>query len=307
MSAITSIECKYESFNALVKINDPELLLEVFLDQLAPHHTQVHQVEIFERFGTQWRKVIANGCTTLEFDAKKRSVLENRIDPEAVNAWFYDSDLQGWLCAYKPLTNKQFALFLGNSDSDPDLDEEYVQLLFSFYCHQLRSLEGTYRDSLTGLYNRRSFDQRMTSLLGKHNLARRRNQSTPSVFVMLDIDHFKLINDEYGHLYGDEVLAIVARIMADSFREYDLLFRYGGEEFAAVLMDLDDVLAVKALERFRASVEHHAFPRNHPVTISIGYTTFDDELSTEQMIDQADKALYFCKRNGRNQVSRYDH
>jgi diguanylate cyclase (GGDEF)-like protein len=305
MPADTSIACKYESFNALIKINDPELLLEVFLDQLTPHQTRLHEVEIYERFDQQWQKVIPNGCTTLEFDKEKHRILKQKVAPETVNGWFYSTELQGWLCIYKPLTNKQFALFLGTAETDLVLDEEYIQLLFSFYCHQLRSLEGTYRDSLTGLYNRRAFGLRMTSLLNKHHQARRHNQSVPSVFVMLDIDHFKQINDEYGHLYGDEVLAMVARIMTDSFREYDLLFRYGGEEFAAVLMDLDDELVLKALERFLSNISSCRFPRNNQVTVSIGYTRFDTALETKQLIEQADKALYFCKQNGRNQISQY--
>ncbi len=302
MPVDSSIACKYESFNALVKINDPELLLEVFLNQLAPEHPQELQVEIFERFDLEWQKVTVNGCTTWDFEGYKRKVLDT-IDPEQENVWFFEADLDGWICAYRPLTNKQFALYLTISDPAYLVDEEYIQLLFSFYCHQLRSLEGTYVDRLTGLYNRRAFDQRMAALFKQNNRVRRRNQSTPSVYVMLDIDHFKDINDEYGHLYGDEVLANVAKIMTDSFREYDLLFRYGGEEFAAVLMDIDDEAAALALERFRASVENYEFPKRNSVTVSIGYTLFDIEKTLHQLIDEADKALYFCKHNGRNQVS----
>ena len=302
MPVDTSIACKYESFNALIKINDPELLLEVFLNQLAPEHPQELQVEIFERFELEWQKVTVNGCTTRDFEGYKREVLDT-IDPDQEQVWFFEADLDGWISAYKPLSNKQFALYLTISDPAYLVDEEYIQLLFSFYCHQLRSLEGTYRDSLTGLYNRRAFDQRMGSLFKQTNRIRRRNQSTPSVFVMLDIDHFKQINDEYGHLYGDEVLTHVAKIMTDSFREYDLLFRYGGEEFAAVLMDIDEEAAAQALERFRASVEKHAFPKRNSLTVSIGYTFFDLESSLDRLIDEADKALYFGKHNGRNQVS----
>mgnify|MGYP001095154669 CR=1 FL=1 len=306
MSAVTSIACKYEAFNALIKINDPELLLEVFLDQLAPHHPQGLHVEIFEQVEGIWHRVTPNGTVTLDMDQEKRYVLEHQIDPGAENVWFYEPQFQGWFGAYKPLSNKQFGLFLTVSDSDFIIDDEYVQLLFSFYCHQLRSLEGTYRDSLTGLYNRGAFDLRMARLLNKQQGTRRRNLSTPSIFVMFDIDHFKQVNDNHGHLYGDEVLAIVAKIMIDSFREYDLLFRYGGEEFSAVLMDIDDEAALQALERFRVQVQNYSFPKENRVTISIGYTPFDNELSQEELLGQADKALYFSKNNGRNQISRYN-
>ncbi len=305
MPVVTSIACKYESFSALVKINDPELLNEVFLKQLAPDHSDELQVEIYEHFDHIWHRVTRNGCTTLEIDKQKRDLLEQKINQDETNIWFYEHAINGWLCAYKPLTSRQFVLFLTISNPDHLIDEEYIQLLFSFYCHQLLSLEGTYRDSLTGLYNRRAFNQRMKMLLNEHNHAPRENQFNPSFFVMMDIDNFKIINDEFGHLYGDEVLAIVARIMSDSFREYDLLFRYGGEEFIAVLMNLDDNRCHKALERFRQNVEDQVFPKLNPVTISIGYTEFDTSLTVDEMIDQADKALYLCKHQGRNQVNRF--
>ena len=305
MSVTTSIACKYESFSALVKINDPELLHQVFLKQLAPDHSDELKVEIYEHFDQQWHRVLCNGCTTLDIDSDKHQLLEQKINPEKTNIWFYEKSLDGWLCAYKPLTSKQFVLFLTISNPDHLIDEEYIQLLFSFYCHQLLSLEGTYRDSLTGLYNRRAFKQRMGMLLNEHNHRPRENQFSPSFFVMLDIDNFKNINDEFGHLYGDEVLSIVAKIMTDSFREYDLLFRYGGEEFIAVLMNVDENRCHKALERFRRNIEAQVFPKLNPVTISIGYTEFDSNSTLDEMIDQADKALYLCKHQGRNQVNRF--
>jgi diguanylate cyclase (GGDEF)-like protein len=246
--------------------------------------------------------VTVNGLTTSDFDARKHRVLNERISPEDTNAWFFERDLAGWFCAYKPLTDKQFALFISITDPSLLIDEDYIQLLFSFYCHQLRGLESSYRDSLTGLYNRRAFDQRIAALFNSQHRPRRRHQFTPSAFAMLDIDHFKQINDKFGHLYGDEVLAIVAKIMTDSFRDYDLLFRYGGEEFSAVLMEIDPEGVHDALDRFRQRVEQNDFPRHNRVTVSIGYTEFDLKATPEALIDRADKALYFSKHSGRNQV-----
>lgn len=305
MPIVTSIACKYESFSSLIKINDPELLLEMFVKQLTPDHDVELEIEIYERFEHQWHRVARNGCTTLDIDDQKRELLETKIDHNKTNMWFYEDTLGGWFCAYKPLTSRHFVLFLRNTYPEELIDEEYIQLLFSFYCHQLLSLEGTYRDSLTGLYNRRAFDLRMAALLNQQNLAPRQNQFNPSFFVILDIDNFKQINDDFGHLYGDEVLAIVARIMTDSFREYDLLFRYGGEEFTAVLMNIDAKRCHRALERFRENIEMQVFPKLNPVTISIGYTDFDIHLTIDEIIDQADKALYLCKHQGRNQINRF--
>ncbi len=305
MSTEVSISCKYESFNTLIKINDPELLLEVFLSQITPDFSGQVNVEIFERIGFEWNKLLVNGNTTQEYDDQRRFVLEHKIDPEMTNTWFYQSSQTGWYCAYKPLSSKQYAMFLAIDSTEEIIDEDYIQLLFGFYCHQLCSLEGTYRDNLTGLYNRKAFDLRMASLLNKQPFSRRKNLSTPSVYVMLDIDHFKQINDNHGHLYGDEVLGIISKLMIDSFREYDLLFRYGGEEFAAVLMDIDDKICNQVLNRFRKNVETYEFPKQDKVTVSIGYTDFNTDLNLEQIIDQADSALYYSKKHGRNAIHRY--
>jgi diguanylate cyclase (GGDEF)-like protein len=186
------------------------------------------------------------------------------------------------------------------------IDEEYVQLLFSVYCHQFTGIEGIYRDSLTGLYNRRAFDQRMQSLVEySRQPVRRSRLSQPAVFAMLDIDHFKRINDRHGHVIGDEILAEIARMMTESFREYDLLFRYGGEEFALVLMDMDEALSHQALERFRHRVEDSDYPHHETVTISIGYCRFDAEAGVQGLIERADQALYSVKHNGRNRVQRF--
>jgi len=305
MSFEVSIACKYESFNTLIKINDPELLLEVFLSQLTPDYRGKVQVEIFERNGFDWKKLLLNGNSTDEFDEQRLFVLQHKIDPDKTKSWFYQASQSGWYCAYKPLSSKQYGMFISIDSKEDILDEEYIQLLFGFYCHKLCSLEGTYRDNLTGLYNRKAFDLRMGSLLNSQHIARRKNLCKPSVFVMFDIDHFKQINDTHGHLYGDEALSIIAKLMIDSFREYDLLFRYGGEEFCAVLMDIDDEVCREILNRFKSKIEIYDFPKQDEVTVSIGYTDFDCELSIEQMIDQADKALYFSKEHGRNTIHQY--
>ncbi len=307
MTAEVSIACKYESFNALVQINDPDQLLEAFLSQLTPDYNGKVETEIFERKGFDWHKMLAHGNSTTDFDPQRKFILEHKISPEQTSSWFYQASQGGWYCGYQPLSNKQYAMFFSlENQQDEIIDEAYVQLLFGFYCHQLCGLERTYRDTLTGLYNRKAFDMRMTALLEKGDSpARRSNLARPAVFVMLDIDLFKQVNDEYGHRYGDEVLTTVARLMVDSFREYDLLFRYGGEEFSAVLMDIENEACIQVLDRFRSAVEAHQFPKGHSLTISIGYSDFDRKLTLEQLIDQADRALYYSKEKGRNRISYY--
>jgi diguanylate cyclase (GGDEF)-like protein len=167
-------------------------------------------------------------------------------------------------------------------------------------------LQGTYRDALTGLYNRRAFNEKMLQFLQPaDNHQRRALNYSPTVYVMLDIDHFKSINDSMGHLYGDEVLLLLAQQMTDSFRENDLLFRYGGEEFAMVLMDITAQQAQHSLQRFREKIADYDFPNVKQVTVSIGFTDFDKNLSMEELINQADNALHYCKTTTRNAVHSY--
>jgi diguanylate cyclase (GGDEF)-like protein len=198
-------------------------------------------------------------------------------------------------------------LLVRSSAPDKLIEEDYLQFLFHFYCHQLQMLQGTYRDALTGLYNRRAFNEKLQQLLDRSSSHQRRAINfSPTVFVMLDIDYFKSINDSRGHLYGDEVLLLLAQQMTDSFRENDLLFRYGGEEFAMVLMDIDADQARQTLDRFREKIAAYKFPGIKQVTVSIGFTLFDKRLSMDALIAQADAALYHCKNSTRNAVHFYE-
>ncbi|MDC1287456.1 GGDEF domain-containing protein [Gammaproteobacteria bacterium] len=299
-------ECKYYSFYALAKINDPELLYEAFQQQIAPGHADKIETEVFEHSDQLWKRLTRSGGLDLNIDAQTLAVLEKRFGSADQESWYYESDIEGWFCSYKPLTSKHFVLLVKSSDPDKLIEEDYLQFLFHFYCHQLQMLQGTYRDALTSLYNRRAFNEKIAQLLDRSDNHQRRAISfSPTIYVMLDIDHFKLINDSQGHLFGDEVLLLLAQQMTDSFRENDLLFRYGGEEFAMVMMDIDSDQAQLTLDRFREKIANFDFPGVDQVTVSIGYTLFDNHLSMDQLIGQADAALYYCKSTTRNAVHNY--
>ena len=136
---------------------------------------------------------------------------------------------------------------------------------------------------------------------------RRAADSGPTgCFAIFDIDHFKRINDSLGHLYGDEVLLIFTDLMRESFRFNDLLFRYGGEEFVAVLGETDLRTALLVLERFRTTVAQHKFPQINQVTVTIGVTQITPQLLPSTLIDRADKALYHGKNHGRDQVNAFE-
>ena len=119
---------------------------------------------------------------------------------------------------------------------------------------------------------------------------------------MVDIDHFKLVNDTYGHLIGDEVLILVARLLKTSFRAYDRVYRFGGEEFLVVLRGADHDAAVAAVERFRANMAAYEFPQAGRITASVGVTEIVAGDSPAAACERADHAVYYAKHNGRNQV-----
>jgi len=299
-------ECKYYSFYALAKINDPELLYEAFQQQIAPGHADKIEIEVFQHSDKRWSRLTRSGGLEQNIPQPVLDTLSEKFGAQDVGSWYYDSAIEGWFCSYKPLTSKHFVLLVKSSDPEKLIEEEYLQFLFHFYCHQLQMLQGTYRDALTGLYNRRAFNEKMLQLLEPADNHQRRALSySPTVYVMLDIDHFKSINDSMGHLYGDEVLLLLAQQMTDSFRENDLLFRYGGEEFAMVLMDITAQQAQQSLQRFRERIAAYDFPNVEQVTVSIGFTDFNKNLPMEELINQADNALCYCKTTTRNAVHSY--
>ncbi len=155
------------------------------------------------------------------------------------------------------------------------------------------------RDPMTQLLNRRF----LSTVLAREIALANSGHSTFSVFLA-DVDHFKQVNDRYGHAGGDTVLRQVAELLQDSCRAGDYLFRYGGEEFLVVLVDAGVQVLEQLAEKLRAAVQQHRFrlPNGdtHAVTISVGAAAFDGHPDPERLVDRADKALYAAKRAGRN-------
>jgi len=189
-----------------------------------------------------------------------------------------------------------------------DLHNDLVNGLVSIYANQQSLLNHQQRDGLTGLYNRVALQNWMNRALSTEAHAdRREDNDTPTgCFAIFDIDYFKRINDSLGHLYGDEVLLIFADLMRESFRYNDLLFRYGGEEFVAILKDTDLETSLAVLERFRITIAQYNFPQINQVTVTIGVAQIDPKLLPTTLIDRADKALYYGKDHGRDQVNSYE-
>jgi diguanylate cyclase (GGDEF)-like protein len=202
-----------------------------------------------------------------------------------------------------------WALLVFEGVQEAALPHELLIKLLRVYSNQTFMLSRSQLDPLTGLYNRQSFYERIRQVAQRTSAQRRSDDEGEfrgNCFALFDIDHFKQVNDMYGHLYGDEVLLLLARLMARSFRHEDLLFRYGGEEFAAVLINVDMESAERLLERFRRAVETYSFPRLEPKTVSIGFTALNVETDVDKVVMCADKALYYAKNNGRNLVCSYE-
>jgi diguanylate cyclase (GGDEF)-like protein len=193
-------------------------------------------------------------------------------------------------------------------ERDDPKEQEIVSILLDFYKNYASLLHDTQRDELTGLLNRKTFDEKVLQIIAaQRSDAAAGNARGSACLAVVDIDHFKNVNDRFGHLYGDEILLLFAQVMIETFRGADLLFRVGGEEFVIVLRDVDLDRALMVLERFRKTVEEKTFPQVGTVTASIGASVIGaNDLSTS-IIDRADKALYYAKSNGRNQVHAYEN
>ena len=160
------------------------------------------------------------------------------------------------------------------------------------------------RDALTGLPNRRTFTQRVTEALARH-----KRSSKPFAVLLSDIDHFKSVNDTYGHPVGDEVLRQVAAAFRECLRETDLPARYGGEEFIVLLEETDLEGAKVIANRLREALSALTFQSEKgpfQCTISIGVAMWpDDHLEVDELIELADQGLYASKKNGRDRVTAY--
>jgi diguanylate cyclase (GGDEF)-like protein len=198
---------------------------------------------------------------------------------------------------------------LGSARPLDETHERMVQGVLRIV-HNFRSLlDYSERDTLTGLLNRKSFDEtfmRATVLEATREFGsaedRRRGLSQKHWLGVADIDHFKHVNDQYGHLIGDEVLVLMARILRSTFRYHDRTYRFGGEEFVVLLTAPDDAAAGGAFERLRRNLAEFEFPRVGRVTASIGYSDVRPGDTPQAAFDRADRATYYAKQNGRNQV-----
>ena len=213
-----------------------------------------------------------------------------------------------------PLLTDLDAVGVLEIESSGDLDAEQLRTVSSMlrvYRNVQGLLDYSERDMLTGLLNRKTFDDAFyktctVTAAGQAPAEARREarRGMRAYLGIIDIDHFKLVNDRYGHLIGDEVLLLLSRLMRASFRFHDRLYRFGGEEFVVLLRCGSDEHATRAFERLRAATEAYAFPQVGHITVSIGFTDVRVGDNPNTAFERADKAVYWAKAHGRNLVAR---
>jgi len=192
-------------------------------------------------------------------------------------------------------------------------DRATVSTILRIYGNFHDLLDHSERDPLTGLLNRQTFDAAFTKRAPRFSArgeitseGRRCQPDASSIWLgVVDIDHFKRVNDTFGHLIGDEVLLLLSRLLRSTFRHHDRLYRFGGEEFVVVLDCLCADQAVGAFERLRHNVERFVFPQVGHVTVSTGFARTNPAEAPSATFARADKALYHAKSHGRNQVACY--
>ena len=261
----------------------------------------IHQERFSPSLRYQAENIVQHDAGTLLAIKERRPLLEEFegwqrvLFPVIVN-----SEISGIIAVYAPICTPG--------------SRKVIQSLIRLYVNFITIIDDSEHDTLTGLLNRKTFDAQLMGLLDPGSgegdeqvvLERRKEHiQSPNWIGILDIDHFKQVNDGYGHVFGDEVLLLFADLMKGQFRSTDLLFRYGGEEFVVVLAPTPEEHVDKVFERFRARLEAFPFPQIGQVTTSIGIVRLDNRVHPTTLIEFADKALYYAKEHGRNRVCNY--
>jgi len=243
----------------------------------------------------------------------------NEVNVQIIPA---DDLRQGIFVIYPAKNSKHniFAVLVEKTCSSDPEGQQLVYGLLRVYSNYLYLLDQLRRDKLTGLLNRETLETEISRILvlNQQNIPLA-HLNTPQIdndqrqqkgdkhfwLGVLDIDFFKRVNDTYGHLYGDEVLILVARLIEKSVRNDDLIFRYGGEEFVILIQasDLDD--ARFAFDRIRLAISAHHYAKADKITVSVGVTQLGLQSGPTDVIAEADEALYFAKNHGRDQARHY--
>ena len=211
-----------------------------------------------------------------------------------------------FLSAEIDLEKQLYAMGLGADDflTKPIQPQHLISAISNRTRRSLKLRDSMVRDSLTGLLNHTAIKEQL-----EHEIAQSRRRGTPLSFAMVDIDHFKRVNDTYGHPVGDKVIKSLSRLLKQRLRATDIVGRYGGEEFAVVLTDADAEAAMRVLDNVRqdfSQLHQLASGAEFQVTFSCGVADLAHYDDAAKLNDAADKALYKAKHAGRNRVMQAD-
>jgi diguanylate cyclase (GGDEF)-like protein/PAS domain S-box-containing protein len=238
------------------------------------------------------------GYTKEELIGNTHSLLKHPSVDEEIYKDMWKTILQGKKWKGKlPNLRKDGSTFIISLTIIPTFDEEGKVVEFMAFRNDITSDQLAQHDQLTQLYNRRAFDKQFTLLFTKSSIA-----DEPLCVIMADIDHFKNINDRYGHLRGDEVLKAVAKILIDNTRLKDICARWGGEEFVLVLPSTSLHQAIEIAERIRINIESLQHPDNMHITSSFGIGQKQSGEKMNAFLERVDRNLYRAKQEGRNRL-----
>lgn len=309
-----------QSVESISSCRDRARLPSILVGAVASLLGERTQVGVFSRDARRGMGVrVCNGTTTVSPNAAPWP--EIIVDAAGSDGMVLRSDAGRHCGALRlqssELCDEDLILAFGSDVPVSNDHSAGVEMLVRIFGNQIRMLDYSELDSLTRLLNRKTFDETFDRLLTAALAPRceclpcneRRHDEvndSPAWLCVVDIDHFKRINDSFGHLFGDEVLLRMGDLMRRTFRDGDRLFRFGGEEFV-VILNADDVqLAAAGFERLRRSVEEHEFPQVGQVTCSIGFTAVSSLDVPTDALGRADEALYYAKEHGRNRVCGYE-
>lgn len=203
-----------------------------------------------------------------------------------------------------------YFVFTRDREASPS-EDAMIRGVLEVFSNYYALLDVSQRDRLTGLLNRQALEsnfERIWSAMVQPDAFSEREEGRRSLppatywLAVIDIDHFKRINDSFGHMVGDEILLLVSRLMMSTFRSTDLLYRYGGEEFVAIISAESEAIARNVFERVRLAIEAHNFPRVDKLSVSIGYAEVDASILPVEVLSRADRSLYQAKQDGRNRI-----
>lgn len=301
----TLLEFETESSFRLYQVLAFEPAIELGLLAYASHNNiitaeDIKRQELPERFQQAILDVIKNG-RIISIKQQKNSTEIQIIYPT------FNAD------------DKIFAILIQTTKQHDYEVEHLIHGFLRIYSNYLELIDINKRDKLTGLLNRETLESEINRILIQNHSSyiplaekpvmnddRRHNGELKHWLCILDIDHFKSINDKYGHIYGDQILILVARLLEKSVRECDKIFRFGGEEFVIIIKDFDQHDALLAFERIRHVINSHHYAKVHTLTVSIGGTEITQQTNPRDVIANADHALYYAKHHGRNQVQVYE-